>query len=90
MGILWMGPMHWIREWGLANGIYPWVTTLVMEIEGRRFWVERGCFFSVGGGGGEEEIQDTTVEAFSQTTRVPNRPLCLYYILHSGSFAAAY
>ena len=51
-----------------------------------------GCgFFSWGGGGGEEELQDTTAETFSQTTRVPNIPLCLclYYILRSGSFAAA-
>ncbi len=49
-----------------------------------------GCeFFSWGGGGGEEELQGTTAEAFSQTTRVPNSPLCLYYILCSGSFAAA-
>jgi hypothetical protein len=26
-----------IREWGLAYGIYPWVSTLVMEIEGDVF-----------------------------------------------------
>ena len=52
VGILCMGPMHWIREWGLAYGIYPWVSTLVMEIEGRRFWVERGCFFWGGRGRG--------------------------------------
>ena len=25
-----MGPMHWIRGWELAYGIYPWVSTLVM------------------------------------------------------------
>ena len=42
-GILCMVPMHWIRKWGLSYGIYLWVSTLVMEIEGRRFWVERGC-----------------------------------------------
>jgi hypothetical protein len=41
-----------IREWGLAYGIYPWVSTLVMETEGRRFWVERGCFFRGGWGRG--------------------------------------
>jgi hypothetical protein len=52
VGILCMGPMHWIREWGLSYGIYPWVSTLVMEIEGRRFWVERGCFFWGGRGRG--------------------------------------
>ena len=52
VGILCMGPMHWIREWGLVYGIYPWVTTLVMEFEGRRFWVERGCFFWGGRGRG--------------------------------------
>jgi hypothetical protein len=66
VGILSMGPMHWIRGWGLAYGIYPWVSTLVMgDLMGRHFWV--GCwFFSWWGGGGEEELQDTTSEAFSQ------------------------
>jgi hypothetical protein len=33
---------------------------------GKRFWVGRGCFFSGGVGGGEEELQDTTAETFSQ------------------------
>jgi hypothetical protein len=46
--------MHWIREWGLVYGIYPWVSTLVMgNLTGRRFWVERGCFF-LGGVGAEK------------------------------------
>jgi hypothetical protein len=76
-----MGPIHWIHEWGLAYGIYPWVSTLVMEIEGRRFWVERGCFFSGGGGGGEEELQGTTVETFSQDDASSKQP-CLCYILY--------
>ena len=40
-----------------------------------------GCgFFSWGDGGGEEELQGTTAETFSQTTRVPNSPLCFYII----------
>jgi hypothetical protein len=70
-----MGPMHWIREWGLAYGIYPWVITLVMEIEGRRFWVERGRFFL------GEELQDTTAETFSQDDTSSKQP-CLCYILY--------
>ena len=32
-------------------------------------------FFSWGDGGGEEELQGTTAETFSQTTRVSNNPL---------------
>ena len=55
---------------------------------GRRFgWVVG--FFSWGGGGGEEELQGTAAEAFSQTTRVPNGPVicAIYYILRSGGFA---
>ena len=75
VGILCMGPMHWIREWGLAYGIYPWVSTLVMEIEGRRFWVERGRFFL------GEELQDTTAETFSQDDTSSKQP-CLCYILY--------
>ena len=42
-----------------------------------------GCwFFSWGGGGGEEEFQVTTAEAYSQTTRVPNSPVYMLYIIY--------
>ncbi len=42
-------------QMGTAQGIYPWVGTLVMgNLMGRRVWVGRGCFF-LGGGGGEEK-----------------------------------
>jgi hypothetical protein len=82
-----MGPMHWIHEWGLTYGIYPWVSTLVMETEGRRFWVETWMFFSRGGGGGEEELQGTTAETFSQDDASSKQPFyVIYYILHSGFF----
>ena len=54
-----MGPIHWIREWGLAYGIYPWVS----------------------GGGGEEELQGTTAETFSQDDASSKQP-CLCYILY--------
>jgi hypothetical protein len=82
-----MGPMHWIREWGLAYGIYPWVTTLVMEIEGRRFWVERGCFFLGGVGEGKRNSRVRLRRRFRRTTRVPNSPVyVIYYIFRSGGF----
>ena len=90
VGILCMGPMHWIREWGLSYGIYPWVSTLVMEIEGRRFWVERGCFFLGGSGEGKRNSRVRLPRRFRRTTRVPNNPVyVIYYILYSGGFAAA-
>ena len=74
-----MGPMHWIRGWGLAYGIYPWQRTGDGRFDGEAFWM--GCgFFSWGGGGGEEELQGTTAETFSQTTRVPNSPVYVYII----------
>ena len=45
------------------------------RLMGKHFRV--GCwFFSWGGGGGEEELQGTAAEALSQTTRVPNGPIC--------------
>ena len=41
-------------QMGTAQGIYPWVITLVMgNLMGRRFWVGRGCF-SWGDGEGRE------------------------------------
>ena len=52
-----MGPMHWIRGWGLAYGIYPWVNTLVMGNLMETFLGRTWMFFSGGGGGGEEELQ---------------------------------
>jgi hypothetical protein len=43
---------------GTDQGIYPWVSALVMgNLMDRRFWVGCGCFFLGGGGGGEEELQ---------------------------------
>ena len=72
---------------GTAYGIYPCGSALVMAN-----W--RGDVFGevvdfLLGGGGEEELQGTAAEAFSQTTRVPNGPvICvIYYILSSGGFA---
>ena len=56
-----MGPMHWIRGWGLAYGVCPWGSALVMgDLTGRHFGVGCGWFFSLGplsggGEGGEEE-----------------------------------
>ena len=31
------GPLHWIRGWGLAYGIYAWISTLVMGGDGETF-----------------------------------------------------
>ena len=91
VGILCMGPIHWIREWGLAYGIYPGVSTLVMEIEGRRFWVERGCFFLGGAGEGKRNSRARLPRRFRRTTRVPNSPVyVIYYIFHSGGFSLGY
>ncbi len=90
VGVLCMGPMHWIRGWGLAYGIYPGGSALVMgDLMGRRFWV--GCwFFSWGVGGGEEELQGTAAEAFSQDDASSKQSLyVIYFILRSGSFTAS-
>ena len=87
-----MGPMHWIRGWGLAYGIYPWGSALVMgNMMGRRFWVGRGCFFSGRGGGGKRDSRARTVETFSQddTSSKQTWVYVIYYMLSSGGFAAA-
>jgi hypothetical protein len=75
------------KLWYCAYGIYPWVSTLVMEIEGRRFWVERGCFFLGGGGEGKRNSRARLPRRFRRTTRVPNCPVyVIYYVFRSGGF----
>jgi hypothetical protein len=55
---LYRGPLDLDSRMGTDQGIYPWVSTLVMgNLMGRRFWVGRGCFFSGGIGGGEAELK---------------------------------
>jgi hypothetical protein len=42
LGSFCRGPLHWIHGWGLAYGIYAWISTLAMkDLMGGRFWV--GC-----------------------------------------------
>ena len=86
----------WVRctgfaDGGLPMGSIPGSARVMGDLMGRHFGWVVDFFLSWGGGAGEEELQGTTAETFSQTTRVPNSPLCLclYYILRSGSFAAA-
>ncbi len=77
-----MGPIHWIRGWGLAYGIYPWGSSLVMgNMMGRRFWVGRGCFFSGRGGGGKRDSRARAVETFSQDDTSSKQPWCMLYII---------
>ncbi len=43
---------------GTVQGVYPWVSTLVMgNLMERRFWVGRGCFFLGGTGEGKRKHQ---------------------------------
>ena len=47
-----MGPMHWIHGWGLAYGIYPWGSALVMgKFDGETFLGGLLIFFLGGRGG---------------------------------------
>ena len=46
-------------------------------------------FFSWGDGGGEEELQGTTVETFSEDDTSSKHPCyVIYYMLSSGGFVA--
>ncbi len=50
---------HWIHGWGLAYGIYPWVSALVMgKFEGETFLGGLLIFF-LGGWGGKRKRQGT-------------------------------
>ncbi len=73
-------------QMGTDQGIYPWVSTLVMgNLMGRRFWVGRGCF-SWGGGGGRESSRSWS--AGSVAGRFKQTHFVIYYMLNSGGFSA--
>ena len=92
-----MGPMHWIHGWGLAYGVCPWGSALVMgDLMGRHFGVGCGWFFFrslVGGGWGRGRGNSGArpAESFSQddTGFRTSFFYVIYYILSSGGFAAA-
>ena len=89
---LWRGPLRLDSRMGTVQGIYPWVSTLVMgNLMGRRFWVGRGCFFLGGAGEGKRNSRARAVETFSQDDASSKQPwvYVIYYILSSGGFAAA-
>ncbi len=68
---------------GTDQGIYPWVSTLVIgNLMGRRFWVGRGFFFLWIPG-------RRTAETFSQDDTSSKHPwvYVIYYMLNSGGFA---
>jgi hypothetical protein len=74
---------------GTAQGIYPWVGTLVMgKLMGRHFWVGRGSFF-LGGGGRERKRQVTVNRVGRWTTRTFKQTHVIYYMLSSGVVSAA-
>jgi hypothetical protein len=89
---LWQGSTALGFQMGTAQGIYPWVSTLVMgNLMGRRFWVGRGCFFLGGVGEGRRNSRARTAETFSQDDASSKQPwvYVIYYMLNSGGFTAA-
>ncbi len=76
-----MGPMHWIHGWGLAYGIYPWGSSLVMgKFDGETFLGGLLIFF-LGGWGGKRKRQVTVSRVGRWTTHVFKQPhFVLYYI----------
>jgi hypothetical protein len=82
-----MGPLHWIHGWGLAYGIYPWGSALVMgKFDGETFLGGLLIFF-LGGRGGKRKHQGTVSRVGRWTTHTFKQShFVLYYILRSGSF----
>ena len=82
-----MGPMHWVRGWGLAYGVCPWGGALVVgDLMGRHFGVGCGWFFFralVGGGRGRGRGNSGArpAESFSQDD-AGFRTAFLCYILY--------
>jgi hypothetical protein len=77
---------------GTDQGIYPWVSTLVMgNLMGRRFWVGRGCFCLGGQGRGRGSVRTVLMSRFSGRHVFSNSRIfyVIYYILSSGGFSGA-
>jgi hypothetical protein len=75
-------PLHLDSRMETDQGIYPWVSTLVMgNLMGRRFWVGRGCFFLGGRGRGNGTPGSVLLRRFHRTTRVQT-VLSVCYILY--------
>jgi hypothetical protein len=82
-GSLCRGPLHLGSRMGSDQGIYPWVSTLVMgSLMGRRFWVGRVCFFSGWGGGGKWNSSDRKAQTFFAGRLEFQTALGVCYILY--------
>jgi hypothetical protein len=78
-------------QMGTDQGIYPWVSTLVMaNLMGRRFWVGRGCFFLGGAGEGKRNSRERPASTFAKDDASSKQPwvYVIHYMLTSGGFAA--
>jgi hypothetical protein len=84
-----MGPIHLGSRMGTDHGIYPGRTgdgkfdgeTFEGKGAGAPFLGGWGRLRPWGGGGGEEELQGTTVEAFSQDDASSKHPCFMLYII---------
>ncbi len=76
VGILCMGPMHWIHGWGIAYGIYPWGNARVMgKFDGETFLGGLLIFF-LGGRGGKRKRQSFATVCLQAITNGGPDPRC--------------
>ena len=74
-----MGPMHWIRGWGLAYGIYPWQRTGDGDLMGRHFgWVVD--FFLGGAGEGKRNSRARLLRRFRRRREFQTARVYVYII----------
>ncbi len=84
VGILCMGPIHWIRGWGLAYGIYPWGALVMGDLMGRYFgWVVD--FFLGGSGEGKRNSRARLPRRFRRRREFQTALyICLLYIIYGA------
>jgi hypothetical protein len=74
-----MGPIHWIHGWGIAYGIYPWGSALVMgKFDGETFLGGLLIFFL---GGGRESARAQSAGSVAGRHTLSNIPI-LFYIIY--------
>jgi hypothetical protein len=78
-----MGPIHWIHGWGLAYGIYPGVSALVMEDLMGKHFLGGLLIFSWGDPGTRERVRARSAGSVVGRHSLSSNPI-LFFIIYGS------